>query len=44
MPLYQIIFLILSFVFGIAILIFIITFMNRVAREEEEANRETPGP
>jgi hypothetical protein len=36
MPLYQIIFLILAFVLGIGILIFIITFINKVAREEEE--------
>lgn len=44
MPLYQIIFLILAFLLGIGMLVFVITFINRVAKEEAEATREKPGP
>ncbi|MBZ0135977.1 MAG: hypothetical protein K8I27_06350 [Planctomycetes bacterium] len=45
MPLYQIIFLIIAFLLGIGILIFVITFINKVATEEEAAaTREKPGP
>jgi hypothetical protein len=43
MPLYQIILLALSILLGIGIFIFIITFINRVAKEEE-ATREKSGP
>lgn len=40
MPPYQIIFLVLSFLFGVVILVFAITFIKRIAREEAEAERE----
>jgi len=43
MPLYQIILLALSILLGIGIFIFIVTFINRVAKEEAAA-REKSGP